>query len=68
MSKNNYIEEVLLIVNAAALLAYLDFRNMDLRHFGMYTFTGNLLTIMPSIFLLLAGGIFYMKNIHKRKN
>ena len=67
MYKNHFIEEVLLIIGFTILMMYLDYANMGLNHFGMYSFEGNILVLMPVIFLILIVLIFYIKNFKSTK-
>ena len=67
MFKNHFIEEVLLIIGFTILIMYLDNSNMELSHFGMYSFEGNALVLMPVIFLILIVLIFYIKNFKSTK-
>ena len=47
------MSQVLLIIGFTILMMYLDYANMGLNHFGMYSFEGNILVLMPVIFLIL---------------
>lgn len=67
MFKNHFIEEVLLIIGFTILMMYLDHANMGLNYFGMYSFEGNILVLMPVIFLILIVLIFYIKNFKSTK-
>ncbi len=67
MFKNHFIEEVLLIIGFTILMMYLDHANMGLNYFGMYYFEGNILVLMPVIFLILIVLIFYIKNFKSTK-
>ena len=61
----NYIEESLLLLGFVCLLAYLDTRNYTLGHFGNYGVYGNILVLMPIVFL---GLLVYICNAKQKKD